>query len=109
MEPHWNDAKISQVIGRGIRYKSHESLPLAQRHVSVFNWISTPLNTQEMGTDEYLYDMSEKKLEEMQLFLETSIDNSIENNTEITTKKKKKIIKKGSVKNQQVNQKQSQG
>ena len=79
MEPHWNEAKISQVIGRGVRYKSHENLPLAERHVSVFHWISTPLGTTDMGTDEYLYQISEKKIEEMKLFLETAIKNSVEN------------------------------
>ena len=86
MEPHWNEAKISQVIGRGIRYKSHESLPTKERHVDVYHWISTPLgkkktqkktrnsklqdNTssthkKEMGTDEYLYHISATKIEEM--------------------------------------------
>ena len=92
MEPHWNDAKISQVIGRGIRYKSHETLPIKDRNVSVFHWISTPLNTKDIGTDEYLYNISEKKLEEMELFLDTSIKNSIENDLPIK-KKTKKIIK----------------
>ena len=42
MEPHWNIAKINQVIGRGIRYKSHESLPKSQRLVNVYYWISEP-------------------------------------------------------------------
>ena len=31
-----------------------------------------------MGTDEYLYQISQKKLEEMKLFLETAIKNSVE-------------------------------
>ena len=84
MEPHWNEAKISQVIGRGIRYKSHEALPIKQRHVSVFHWISTPLlvgkkaKNKEMGTDEYLYHISATKIMEMKQFLETSIKNSVE-------------------------------
>ena len=100
MEPHWNEAKISQVIGRGIRYKSHESLPTKERHVDVYHWISTPLgkkktqkkirnsklqnntsstNKKEMGTDEYLYHISATKIEEMKNFLETAIKNSVEN------------------------------
>ena len=90
MEPHWNEAKISQVIGRGIRYKSHEDLPISQRQVSVYHWISTPLdkNKNEMGTDEYLYHISAKKIEEMKKFLETSIKYSIEN----TSKTQDKLI-----------------
>ena len=77
LEPHWNDAKISQVIGRGIRYKSHEDLPAAKRQVTVVHWISTPLG-KDKGTDEYLYELSEKKLKEMQAFLDTAVKYSIE-------------------------------
>jgi len=36
----WTDTQIQQVMGRGIRYKSHEHLPLAERHVEVVQWIS---------------------------------------------------------------------
>lgn len=35
MEPHWNESRINQVIGRGIRYQSHEHLPENEREVSV--------------------------------------------------------------------------
>jgi SNF2 family DNA or RNA helicase len=79
MEPHWNEAKISQVKGRGIRYKSHSNLPLSERKVTVFNWISVPINNTEIGTDEYLYQISNKKVEEIGHFLESIIKNSIEN------------------------------
>lgn len=79
MEPHWNTAKIQQVIGRGIRYKSHESLPVAQRKVEVCYWISKPLGTSnEIGTDEYLYQMSERKTDEMRAFLQVLQDECIE-------------------------------
>jgi hypothetical protein len=40
-EPHWNDAKIDQVIGRAIRYKSHAHLPENQRRVRVMRYYST--------------------------------------------------------------------
>ncbi len=80
MEPHWNEAKISQVIGRGIRYKSHINLPISERKVSVYHWISTPLmkDKNEMGTDEYLYQIANQKIEDMRKFLETAIANSVE-------------------------------
>lgn len=93
LEPHWNDAKISQVIGRGIRYKSHEELDTKDRKVNVFHWISTPLNRKDIGTDEYLYQLSEKKLKEMQDFLDTAIKYSIENYT-VSGKGFKKIRKR---------------
>lgn len=79
MEPHWNIAKIDQVIGRGIRYKSHISLPKSKQNVTVYFWISIPSNQQgKMGTDEYLYSFSEKKKEDMELFLSTVKKVSIE-------------------------------
>lgn len=36
LEPSWNEASIEQVVGRGIRYKSHISLPPEERKVDVF-------------------------------------------------------------------------
>lgn len=33
MEPHWNDARVEQVIGRGIRHRSHVHLPPEERKV----------------------------------------------------------------------------
>jgi len=40
MEPHWNPSRIEQVIGRGIRYKSHEHLPEEEREVRVMKYHS---------------------------------------------------------------------
>lgn len=40
LEPHFNDAKLDQVIGRGIRYKSHEGLPVKDRNVRVERYLS---------------------------------------------------------------------
>jgi superfamily II DNA/RNA helicase len=37
MEPAWNDATEEQVIGRAIRYKSHEGLPPSQQSVTVWS------------------------------------------------------------------------
>lgn len=36
MEPHWNNEKIKQVIGRSARYQSHSHLPKEQRLVDVY-------------------------------------------------------------------------
>jgi SNF2 family DNA or RNA helicase len=35
MDPHFNNSKIEQVIGRGRRYRSHAHLPEEERHVEV--------------------------------------------------------------------------
>ncbi len=36
MEPQWNENAIEQIIGRGIRYKSHEGLPKSKQLVTVY-------------------------------------------------------------------------
>lgn len=38
-EPHWNNTRIQQVIGRAIRYKSHDSLPKSKRFVDIYHLI----------------------------------------------------------------------
>jgi NAD(P)-dependent dehydrogenase (short-subunit alcohol dehydrogenase family) len=62
MEPHWNESKISQIIGRAIRYDSHKSLPDSEKSVEIVKWISVfgykiPYET----ADEYLLHIAEKK------------------------------------------------
>lgn len=62
MELHWNESKISQIIGRSIRYKSHDSLKVEDRNVQIIKWISVfgykiPYET----ADEYLQKIAEKK------------------------------------------------
>lgn len=41
LEPHFNNSKLRQVIGRGRRYKSHAHLPEEERHVAVERFYST--------------------------------------------------------------------
>ena len=40
LEPHFNNARLEQVIGRGIRYRSHSHLPPSQRQVIVERYLS---------------------------------------------------------------------
>jgi len=70
LEPHWNNARLEQAEGRGIRYKSHDHLPEAERHVLVQRFQSTipksftqKILGQEanMGVDQYLSMLSGKK------------------------------------------------
>jgi SNF2 family DNA or RNA helicase len=80
MEPHWNDAKIRQVIGRASRYESHTSLPPDQRTVQVYKWTSIfPPYINYKTADEYLQDLSAKKdtmfLEFKKLLIQSSIEN----------------------------------
>jgi superfamily II DNA/RNA helicase len=36
LEPHWNDERIKQVIGRAARFKSHANLPPQEQNVTVY-------------------------------------------------------------------------
>lgn len=71
LEPHWNKEKVEQVIGRGIRYKSHEHLPEDQRKVLVEHFRSTNPEPGFLGKlvgkkregaiDEYMAGLSKDK------------------------------------------------
>ncbi len=74
-EPHWNDARIKQVIGRGVRYKSHEHLPPSERNVTVHTYHSIVprgflqrvlhkglgTNARSTSTDQYLKTLATQK------------------------------------------------
>jgi SNF2 family DNA or RNA helicase len=42
LEPHWNEEKLDQVIGRAIRHGSHAHLPEDQRDVTVQRYLTHP-------------------------------------------------------------------
>ncbi len=80
MEPHWNEPKIRQVIGRAIRYKSHISLPLNERNVTIYRWMSVFDKTKyaNISADEYLVNLSNKKKKIFENFKDIIIESSIE-------------------------------
>ena len=41
MEPYWNWMRLNQVIGRGVRYKSHDQLPKKDQNVKTIIYTST--------------------------------------------------------------------
>lgn len=83
MEPHWNEAKIRQVIGRAIRYKSHSYLPEKERFVKIFRWITVfPSPFQNMSSDEWLMRISIKKERIFKEFKKIIIRSSIESKPE---------------------------
>ena len=69
LEPHFNNEKIKQIIGRAARYKSHDMLPSEKQKVKVQHYLSsiTPsfaervLHQKPQSTDEYLQDLADKK------------------------------------------------
>ena len=69
LEPHFNNEKLKQVIGRAARYKSHEALSPEKRKVLIQHYLST-LNPSYMdkvmfkkptSTDEYLQNLADEK------------------------------------------------
>lgn len=66
MEPHFNNKKIDQVIGRGIRYKSHADLPEEERKVRVMRYAASKPKlfghfSRGQGIDDYLKNSSDTK------------------------------------------------
>ncbi len=101
MEPSWNETTVEQVIGRGIRYESHEHLPPSKRKVAVsrlvmlkpdeyenkrklfkmtFNEIRPLAEIEPLSVDLYLYKLSQQKQNEINDFIELLKMASIEKN-----------------------------
>lgn len=68
MEPHWNNNKLRQVIGRAARYKSHDHLPEGERNVKVRHYRASL--SRGTSADQYLNNMSIKKDNVNNKFLE---------------------------------------
>lgn len=72
-EPYWNPVRTDQVMGRAIRINSHVNLPLKDRNVDVFMYLSTfrkeDLDSsftirnkdKSLTSDEAIYNIAEKK------------------------------------------------
>jgi hypothetical protein len=71
LDPAWNAERINQVIGRGIRFKSHDHLPPEKRKVLIQRFLATrprvgmleKMRLRDPGSsvDEYLYNLSKDK------------------------------------------------
>ncbi len=84
MEPYWNQVRIEQVIGRGVRRGSHDELPPDERNIDIFRYFSVFTDKEKMetkdkmSTDEHIDFISYKKqgiINQVLLSMkETSID-----------------------------------
>ncbi len=80
MEPHWNEPRITQVIGRAIRYKSHSALKKKDRHVMIYRYaMKFPEPILNQSADEHLISITKKKDDAFHLFDELIQKASIEN------------------------------
>ena len=61
LEPWYNMNRTEQVIGRGIRNKSHVLLPIDKRNCSIYLYGSILENKEKECIDLYLYRMAEEK------------------------------------------------
>ena len=63
IEPSWNENEVEQIIGRGVRYKSHENFK--NKSVTVYRlYLIKPIEEQHLKeiTDELLLDYNDEKL-----------------------------------------------
>jgi len=60
LEPHWNEEKLKQVIGRAVRHGSHSHLPAEERHVNIQRFEAKPRHGGR-GVEQVLYDTAEDK------------------------------------------------
>ena len=91
VEPHWNETRIIQMEGRGIRYCSHQFLPLNERVVDVYKYISLIHNNTypfKETTDQQIKNFAVKRQNIINSFLDVLKSSSIdcELNIEETTK-----------------------
>lgn len=72
LEPHFNEEKEKQVVGRGARYQSHAALPEHQRNVLIQRYLAQPRAgmmdrimgyKSVKGTDEYIRNLAIQKNE----------------------------------------------
>lgn len=60
LEPWYNMNRIEQIIGRGVRNRSHCNLPFEERNVEIYLHATAPNNDEETA-DMYVYRFAEKK------------------------------------------------
>ena len=80
LDPTWNDAGLQQVIGRAIRYKSHEHLPLDERVVNVYMLVlvaPTSVKNPYSTGDQILYHLIEQKIKAEDVLMNILQQNSI--------------------------------
>ena len=74
MEPYWNNSKISQIMGRAIRFCSHKDVPIEKQLVKVYIYVAVSSRIrmtvdqrimQMALTKEYINSKFEKAMKEM--------------------------------------------
>lgn len=63
LEPSWNMSRINQIIGRAVRNHSHDNLPLEERNVQIYKYVSyySTSEQNDFFIDKEKYILSEEK------------------------------------------------
>jgi len=61
MEPYWNQSRLDQIIGRGIRFCSHKDVEKKDRAVKIFLYLASAPKTEKITVDEYIHELTIKK------------------------------------------------
>lgn len=89
VEPYWNEVRIVQMVGRGIRQRSHCELPIDERHVDIYRYKVTRINKNKISTDQYIEDLARTKDGLIQSFLnavkEVAVDCELFKKQNLTT------------------------
>lgn len=71
LDPYWNRSRTEQIIGRGVRFRSHADLPADARHVDVFHYYAVPSKEEhDVSVDLRILALSEAKIHKINI-LET--------------------------------------
>jgi len=84
LEPHWNNVRIQQVVGRARRICSHYDLPPEDRNLTVYQYhmVLTPDQQKTLGeepsTDQFIYQIASIKEEINKQFLQILKDAAVD-------------------------------
>jgi hypothetical protein len=60
LEPYWNQSRLDQIIGRGVRFCSHKDLDEEDRTVDVYLYIAIHQDIKQT-VDQYIFELSAQK------------------------------------------------
>ena len=76
MEPYWHEVRITQTIGRALRYCSHKHLPKKDRHVDIYRY--KVIRDKKWTTDQNIEDGARTKDSLIQSFLDTIKESAVD-------------------------------
>lgn len=68
LDPYWNRSRTEQIIGRGVRFRSHTDLPMIERHVDVFHYYAVPSEKEkDVSVDLRILKLSQSKMQKINI------------------------------------------